>query len=69
MLENSVGEKCEEEGEIANILIEFYDNLFSSSSPNQIKEALEAMPLVIMDEMNNELATLFQRIEVELVMK
>lgn len=34
MLENLRGERCEEEEEIANILIEFYDNLFSSSLPD-----------------------------------
>ena len=31
VLENSRGERCEEEREIVNILIELYDNLFSSS--------------------------------------
>ena len=45
VLENLVGERCEEEGEIANILIEFYTNLFSSSTLDQIEEALEAIPL------------------------
>ena len=69
MLENSRGERCEEEGEVANILIEFYENLFSSSIPVQIEEALEATPLVITAEMNNELSTPFQRSEVDLALK
>ena len=69
VLENSRGERCEEEGEVANILIEFYENLFSSSIPVQIEEALEATPLVITAEMNNELSTPFQRSEVDLALK
>ena len=69
MLENSRGERCEEERELANILIEFYDNLFSSSIPIQIEVALEAIPLVNTAEMNNELSTPFQRSEVDLALK
>ena len=69
MLENSRGERCEEEREIVNILIELYDNLFSSSIPVQIEEALEATPLVITAEMNNELLAPFQRSEVDFALK
>ena len=69
VLENSRGERCEEERDLANILIEFYDNLFSSSIPIQIEVALEAIPLVNTAEMNNELSTPFQRSEVDLALK
>ena len=69
MLENSRGVRCEEERDLANILIEFYDNLFSSSIPIQIEVALEAIPLVNTAEMNNELSTPFQRSEVDLALK
>ena len=69
VLENSRGERCEEEREIVNILIELYDNLFSSSIPVQIEEALEATPLVITAEMNNELLAPFQRSEVDFSLK
>ena len=69
MLENSRGERCEEEREIVNILIELYDNLFSSSIPVQIEETLEATPLVITAEMNNELLAPFQRSEVDFALK
>lgn len=63
MLESSRGERCEEEEEISNILIESYDNLFSSSYPDQIEDALEATPLMITDEMNNELIAHFQELK------
>lgn len=66
VLENSMGERCVDKGEIATILIEFYNNLFSSSSPDQIEEAT---PLVITDEMTHELAAPFQRTEVDLALK
>ena len=69
MIKNLVGERCEEEGEIANILIAFYTNLFTSSSPDLIEEALEATPLVITEEMNDELVAPYQRSEVELAIK
>ena len=69
VLENSRGERCGEEREIVNILIELYDNLFSSSIPVQIEEALEATPLVITAEMNNELLAPFQRSEVDFALK
>ena len=69
VIENLVGARCEEEGEIANILIAFYTNLFTSSSPDLIEEALEATPLVITEEMNDELAAPYQRSEVELAIK
>ena len=40
--ENHLGERCMDENGIENILVDFYQNLFTSSSPNRIKETLEA---------------------------
>ena len=59
-----MGERCVDENGIANILVDFYQNLFASSSPNQIEEALEATPQVVTEEMNHELVTPFGRDEV-----
>ena len=33
-LENNMGERCVDENGIANILVDFYQNLFALSSPN-----------------------------------
>ena len=46
-LENSSGERCVDENGIANILVDFYQNLFASSSTDQTEEALEATPMVV----------------------
>ena len=42
--ENHLGERCVDENGIENILVDFYQNLFTSSSPNRIEETLEATP-------------------------
>ena len=63
-----MSERCVDKNSIANILVDFYQNLFASSSPNQIEEALEATPQVVMEEMNHELVTPFGRAEVDIAL-
>ena len=58
-----------DENGIANILVDFYQNLFASSSPNQIEEALEATPMVVTEEMNLELVAPFEKAEVDMALK
>ena len=67
-LENSVGEKCVDESEIANILVEHYQSLFTSSSPNSIEAALEATNVAVTHEMNQELIAPFRRDEVDMAL-
>ena len=67
-LENALGEKCVEENGIANILVDFYQNLFTSASPSRIEEALEATPRVVTDEMNQTLVAPFVKAEVEIAL-
>ena len=64
-LENLKGEKCVDEVGIASILVDFYQNLFTSSTLNQIDVTLEATPKVVMKEMNQELVETFVRVEVD----
>ena len=68
-LENSRGDRCVDENDIANILVDFYQNLFASSSPNQIEEALEATPMVVTEEMNLELMAPFEKAKVDMALK
>lgn len=68
-LENSMGERCVDENGIANILVDFYQNIFASSSPDRIKEALEATPTVVTEEMNQELVAPFERAKVDTALK
>ena len=58
-----------DENGIENIFVDFYQNLFASSSPNQIEEALEATPMVVIEEMNLELVAPFVRAEVDMALK
>ena len=68
-LENNMGERCVDENGIANILVDFYQNLFASSAPNRIEEALDATPRVVTEEMNNVLVAPFERAEVDIALK
>ena len=68
-LENTRRERYVDENSIENILVDFYQNLFASSSPNQIEEALEATPMVVTEEMNLELVAPFVRAEVDMALK
>ena len=63
-----MGERCVDENGMANILVDFYQILFASSSPNQIEEALEATLRVVMEEMNHELVAPFGKAEVDIAL-
>ena len=64
-LKNGAGMVCTDEEEISKILIDYYQNLFTSASPSNLEEVLMAVPTVITDEQNIMLATEFVKIEVE----
>lgn len=68
-LENSSGSMCSNEEEIAEILINFYQNLFTSENPRRIDEALESNPRVVTEEMNQMLSGEFTRAKVEEALK
>ena len=57
-----------DESEIANILVEHYQSLFTSSSPNSIEVALEATNVAVTHEMNQELIAPFRRDEVDMAL-
>ena len=58
-----------DENGIANIFVDFYQNLFAFSSLDQFEEALEATPMVVTEEMNQELAAPFEKAEVDIALK
>lgn len=64
-LENSKGEKCTNEASISNILVGFYQALFTSANLRQFEQVLEATSKSIMEEMNLYLTVEFRRAEVE----
>ena len=56
---------CTDEEEISKILIDYYQNLFTSASPSNMEEVLMAVPIVITDEQNAMLSAEFAKNEVE----
>ena len=64
-LKNEVGVVCTDEEEISRILIEYYQNLFTSASPSNLEEVLMTVPTVITEDQNAMLAAEFVQAEVE----
>ena len=56
---------CTDEEEISRILIEYYQNLFTSASPSNLEEVLMTVPTVITEDQNAMLAAEFVQAEVE----
>ena len=56
---------CTNEEEISKILVDYYQNLFTSALPSNLEEVLMAVPTVITDEQNTMLAVEFVKTEVE----
>ena len=68
-LKNEAGVVCTDEEEISKILIDYYQNLFTSASPSNMEEVLMAVPIVITDEQNAMLVAKFTKNEVEEVIQ
>ena len=56
---------CTNEEEISRILIDYYQNLFNSASPSNLKEVLMTVSTVIMEDQNAMLDAEFVQAEVE----
>ena len=68
-LEDANGEKCSDEDGVANILIDYYQQLFTSSNPSMIEAMVDQIPCSINDEMDGELLADFTREEVVVALK
>ncbi|KAL4609732.1 hypothetical protein ACB092_08G002500 [Castanea dentata] len=64
-LKNEAGMACTDEEEIAKILIEYYQNLFTLALASNVEEILMAVPIVIIDEENVMLVIEFVKAKVE----
>ena len=54
---------------IADTILQFYQELFTTSSPDSIEEILEQIPQVVSADMNQELTREFMAEEVEIALK
>ena len=64
-LYDNAGQWCTTPSRVEEIVVEFYQALFTSQNPENFKEILAQIPQVVTEEMNNELTVEFQKEEVE----
>lgn len=63
-MEDANGELCNDDESISRILVDYYQQLFTSSNPALVDEVVEKILCSISDEMNGELLADFTREEV-----
>jgi hypothetical protein len=68
-LSNGDGGWLETNEEIAGMMIDYYTNLFSTSHPSNLTEAVAEVPSVVTEEMNHNLIREFRAEEVEHAIK
>ena len=68
-LKNSYNEWCTTNSQVAEIVISFYESLFTSLHPTDMQKVLEAVEPKVTANMNQELIKAFTREEVDLALK
>ena len=63
-LKNEAGVVCTNEEEISNILIDYYQQLFTTASPTHVEEVLRVVPSIITEEQNAMLAAEYVKAEI-----
>ena len=64
-LKNEAGVVCTNEEEISDILIDYYQQLFTTASPTHVEEVLRVVPSIIIEEQNAMLAAKFVKAEID----
>ena len=64
-MKNEAGVVCTNEEEIADILIAYYQQLFSTASPTCVQEVLRVVPSIIMEEQNAMLVAEFVKAKID----
>ena len=68
-LHDANGGWCSSQVQVKATIVDFYQNLFTSSSPSNFEEVIKTIPHVVTDEMNDMLTTEFHIEEVEVALK
>ena len=63
------GQWCTNPSQVMEIVLEFYQALFTTQNPDNFDEILAQIPQVVTDEMNNDLMVEFQKEEIEIALK
>ncbi|XP_075649758.1 uncharacterized protein LOC142620243 [Castanea sativa] len=66
---DETGKWCTQQNQIADAVVNYYQQLFMSSNPEHIDEVLVEIPQKVTDEMNNVLTATFTEEEVEKALK
>jgi len=65
---NAKGEMCCGEEKVAELMVEYYTDLFTSSQPSEIDMVLHHIPRKVTDEMNDFLGRDFNKEEVDIAL-
>lgn len=68
-LEDANEELCSDEDGISSILVDYYQQFFTSSNPAMVEAVVDKIPCSISDEMNEEFLVDFTREEVVVALK
>ena len=60
-----MGQMCTDKGGMAQILISYYQDLFTSASPCNLDQAVADIPCTVITEMNNMLQEVYTRDEMD----
>ena len=61
--------RCEDQESIAKTAISYFEEIYSTSSPNQIEKVIDFIPAKVTNEMNSELTRTFTKEEVVIALK
>ena len=64
-MKNEAGVVCTNEEEISDILIAYYQQLFTTASPTRVEEVLRVVPSIITEEQNAMLVAEFVKAEID----
>ena len=68
-IRNRSDDQCTQLEQVAGIFVEYYQELFTSSNPESVPEALSSIPQLVIEDMNSTITKNFQVGEVEAALK
>lgn len=68
-LYNADGRWCSRQAQINDIIVNFYESLFTTEEPNKFEEVIDTISHVVTNEMNEKLEVEFTLEEVEVALK
>ena len=63
------GQWCEDKDSIAQAAVGYFENIYSIAFPTRVEDVVEAIPIKVIEDMNESLARAFTREEVTMALK